>query len=59
MIPVAVFYDEAMIADNESYSPAASKPRNVVHAFRQQHLSIEIKGVPPCNPRRPLSRPSS
>jgi acetoin utilization deacetylase AcuC-like enzyme len=47
VVPIAVFYDEAMIAENESYSPAASKPRIVVHACLQQHLSIEIKGFPP------------
>ena len=46
MTPIAVFYDEAMIADSGSYSPAASKPRNVVHACLQQHLSMRSKGSP-------------
>jgi acetoin utilization deacetylase AcuC-like enzyme len=45
--PIAVFYDEAMIADSESYSPGSSKPRPVVQACLHQQLSIEVKAFPP------------
>lgn len=49
MTPIAVFYDEAMIADSDSYSPGSSKPRSVVQAFLDKKLAIEIKAFPPAS----------
>ena len=47
---IPVFYDEAMIADSESYSPGSSKPRPVVQAMQEQHLPIEIRSFEPAAP---------
>jgi acetoin utilization deacetylase AcuC-like enzyme len=47
MTKIATFYDEAMIADSESYSPGSSKPRPVVQAYLDERLPIEIKSFEP------------
>ena len=44
---IPVFYCEKMIADSESFSPSALKPRAVVEAWRQLNIPLTFPDVVP------------
>lgn len=41
-MPLPVFYCDEMVADSESYSPSAAKPRAVVQSWRDARLPLEV-----------------
>ena len=47
---ITIFYNEAMLANSESYSPSASKPKEVVAAWQKLGVSLSM-----CDPQ-PVSR---
>ncbi len=40
---IPVFYDERMVANAQSYSPSAGKPREVVDSWRRMRAPLEFK----------------
>ncbi|HMM57525.1 MAG: histone deacetylase [Xanthomonadales bacterium PRO7] len=49
---VAVFYTEKMVADAQSFSPSASKPRSVVASWRERFRGLEYIEPKPATPQQ-------
>ena len=47
MPPIPVFYAEEMLADSDSRSPSARKPKAVIDAWRLAGLPIELRPIVP------------
>lgn len=44
---IPVFFGEAAVADNDSFSPSAGKPRAVVAAWQSENLPIDVRSIDP------------
>jgi acetoin utilization deacetylase AcuC-like enzyme len=47
MDSIAVFYSDEAVADADSFSPSAAKPRAVVNAWRAARLPIDVRPILP------------
>ncbi len=47
MSPIPVFYADEMLAESDSYSPSAAKPKAVVAAWERAGLPIELRPITP------------
>jgi acetoin utilization deacetylase AcuC-like enzyme len=47
---IPVFYSEKMVADSESYSPSAAKPKAVVAAWQDMNVQLTLQEPVPATP---------